>query len=161
MDNLEDMKALWVDLNNRITALEEENRRMARDLSQSRRQNAQERLVKKYKMFIIVAFIMIFYTLFFIGFNNMVVEKYRLITMIYWILFFAFEAGVDFYLMQKVKGIDIYNSPVSRIAKQARENWRLHKIAIMVGLPLAIGAVILFGLLLNADRFVIYGMIAG
>ena len=161
MENLEDMKSLWIDLNRRVETLEEENRRMAQDAMTSKFKTAQEKLVRKYRMFMGIGIIMIFYIFLIVTFNPMVVEKYRIPTMIYWCLFFAFEAGVDCYLMQKVKEIDIYNSSISEISSQSSHYWKIHKLAIYIGLPMAVGACVLFGLLMDADKFVILGMIFG
>lgn len=161
MENLDDMKTMWLELNSKISALEEENRKLARKVVSLNYKTAREKLIRKYTAFIFVASLMILYTLAFITFNPMIVEKYKIATTIYWIIFFTFEAGIDLYLRQRVKNIDIYNSSISEIAHQAATNWKIHKLAIIIGLPLAIGAVILFALSLNADLFMIYGMIVG
>lgn len=161
MEDFDKMKDMWLELNERISSLEEANRQLARKVMNDNFKTAQEKLVHKYSLFIIISVVMIFYMLFFVLFNPFVVEKYKLATIIYWSLFFLFEAGMDTYLRYRVKKIDIYNSSVREIAYQASQNWKLHKLAIVIGVPLAIGAVILFGLLLNADRFLIYGMILG
>lgn len=161
MDELNDMKNLWRELNERISALEEDNRRLARKVMNENFKTVQEKLIRKYTFFIIIAVVMIFYMWIFVWFNPDVVEKYKVVTSVYWSVFFILEAGIDFYLRHQVKQIDIYNSSVKDIALQAAKNWRVHKIAVFCGIPVAIGAVILFGLLLNADMFVIYCMIAG
>lgn len=161
MEELKDMKAMWIELNNRITSLEEDNRRLARQVMNNDYKSAKEKLIGKYRFFIFfnLMFLMVFSV--FILANPMVNEKYRIVTFIYWMVFFLGEAATDAYLMIKVKQIDIYNSTVSEISRMAARNWKTHKIAIAIGLPVAIGAVILYGLLLNADNFVILGMVVG
>lgn len=161
MDELDNMKAIWLELNERITALEAENRRLARKVVNEKYKSAREKLIRKYNGFIIVEIIMIFYMFAFIWFNPMVVEKYRIITAVYWSVFFLFEVAIDSYLKQGVKNIDIYTSSVSEISAMAAKNWKIHKLAIIIGLPIALGACVLFALALDANEFVIYGMILG
>lgn len=161
MENLEDMKTMWLELNNRLSFLEEENRKMARQVMNEKYKTARDRLINKYRGFIIIEFILMIYISWFFYFNPLVVEKYRLLAIIYWGVFFLGEVAIDFYLMVKIKGIDIYNSSVSTIAKTAAKNWKIHKIAMCIGLPLAIGAIIIFGLALDANEFTIFGMIVG
>lgn len=161
MENLEDMKEMWIELNNRMTALEEENRRLARKVMDEKYKNITEKLVRKYRIFIALACIMIIYFYGFIFFNPLVNEKYRLLTTIYMICFFALCAAVDSYLLYKVKEIDIYGSNVREITRIAANNWKIHKIFLMVGMPLAIGAIVLMALALNANEFVSLGMVVG
>lgn len=161
MNELEDMKTLWSDLNRRVAVLEEENNRLAMKVAKNDYKSAKEKLISKYKKFIFLEGIMILWVWLFIGFNEEVVEKYRGITLIYWTLFFILEIGIDYYLMEKIKEIDIYTSSIRKISEQAARNWRIHKIAIIFGIPLAFGAIILFGLAMNANTFMIYGMIVG
>lgn len=161
MEDLEDMKTLWNNLNRRVETLEEENRRLARLVTENKIKSARERLIRKYSLFIILSVIMIFYIFIMVNFNPLVVEKYKMVTLIYWSLFFAGEAGVDLYLRENVKKIDVYSSSISEISAMAAKNWKIHKIALMIGLPVAFGAVILMGLLLDANEFTIYGMIVG
>ena len=99
-------------------------------------------------------------TLFFI-FNPLINEKYRIWALVYWDVFFAGEAIFDFYLLYQIKKIDVYTSTIKEVASQAASNWKLHKIGILAGLPLAFGAAILFALAVNANEFTILGMIFG
>lgn len=161
MDELENLKTMWQALSDRVAVLETENRNLARKVTNDKFRSARERLIRKYNAFIIVELIMIVYIFTFIWANPMMDEKYRLITAIYWLAFFLFEIAIDCYLKQGVKKIDIYNSSVREIATQAAKNWKIHKIAISISLPFAIGACILFALAINANEFIILGMITG
>lgn len=161
MEDLENIKNMWIELNGRISALEEDNKRLARKVTSEKFKNLQEKLVAKYRNFIIVEAIMIIYVVLFIFFNPLVLEKYRWITSIYWLVFFSGEILVDLYLMNRVKQMDIYLSSVRNITRQAAENWKFHKIAIAVGFPVAIGAIVLFALAMDANEFVYFGMTVG
>lgn len=161
MEDIEDMKAIWTELNNRVTLLEENNRRLARQICDSNRKTAKERLERKYLIFMSVEGAAMILMTFFIIFNPMLVEKYRIATAIYWGLFFLGEFSIDFYLYLRLREINIYEDSVSEISRQAARNWKIHKLAIIVGLPIAIGAIILFALAIDADKFAIYGMIVG
>lgn len=161
MEELEDMKTMWVELNKRLTSLEEENRRLAKKVVTDKYKNIQEKLTRKYKIFIGIALVMIIYSFCFIYVNPMINEKYRLLTTIYWMVFFAIEAGIDSYLLFKVGEIDIYGSNIRENTVIAKNNWKFHKIGVAVGLPLAFGAIVLLALSMDADPFLILGMLFG
>lgn len=161
INDMENMKAMWNDLNQRMASLEAENRLLARKVMTSGYKTARERLIRKYTAFFFLSFLMIFYAIPFIAMNPLTVEKYRVTTTVYWCVFFAIEAAMDFYLMTRVKKIDVYNSGVSEITRQASKNWKIHKIFIAIGFPLAIGAVTLMVLALGGSRYVVYGMMGG
>lgn len=161
MEELQDMKAMWSELNNRVTILEEENRRLARKVIRKNYQSYTSSLERRYKRFIFLGLIMALFVPLMIFENPECVDKYKPVTMIYWGVFFLLEASVDFYLMMRVKDIDVNNYSVSQVAKSAARIWKIHKLAIICGIPGAIGAIILFALVMNANEFVIYGMFCG
>lgn len=161
MENLDDMKALWQQLDHRIAFLEEENKRMARTVRENNYKSAQEKLRGKYLKFIILEIIMIIWVIMFVMFNPMILDKYRIALMVYWCVFFLGEVTVDTYLLLKTKEINIYENNIRETARQAAYNWKVHKISIMIGFPLAFGAVILFALALNANQFMMAGIVTG
>ena len=161
MDELGNMKAMWVELNERVSSLEEENRKLARKVIDQNFKSTQEKLVRKYMKFIIVESVMMLWTCLFFVFNPEIVEKYRVLTAIYWGGFFLLEIIFDTYLMMRVKEINVYDSNIDEITHQAAKTWKLHKIFIMIGLPIAIGAAFLFALALDANEFTIAGMVVG
>lgn len=161
MENIEDFKIIWQDLDQRLSKLENENEKLIQNIKKTNYKTTQEKLVNKYRCFIAVELIMIcFMTLYFI-FNPLVNEKYRIITLVYWDLFFTIEVIFDFYLLYQIKKLDIYTSPINEVAQKASTNWKLHKIGIVIGLPLAFIAILLFALAVNANKFTIFGMIIG
>lgn len=161
MDQFDNMKAMWAELNSRVESLEAENRNLARKIIKDKYKSAREKLIKKYYAFISIEIIMIIFMSNFFIFNPEINEKYRIISLIYWDLFFIIEIIIDGFLLYNIKKIDIYTSTIKDISRDAANNWKLHKIAIFTGLPLAFGAIILFALSLNANIFTIYGMIVG
>ena len=161
MENIEDFKIMWQDLNLRLTHVENENKRLMQNIMKAKYKNTQEKLVRKYWCFIAVEVFMICYMSFFFIFNPLINEKYRILSLVYWDLFFVIEVFFDSYLLYQMKKIDIYNSTIQDVANKAANNWKLHKIGIAIGLPLAFGAILLFALAVNANEFVIYGMIVG
>lgn len=161
MDNLENMKTMWLELNQKVKLLEEENQKLAREIKSNKYKTAKDKLLRKYSMFICIELIMLIYIYIMMLYNPLVVSQYKWPTLIYWTAFFLIEASIDFYLRNKISEIDIYNSPIKQITLQAAKNWKIHKLAIAIGIPFAIGAIILLALSLNADRFMIYGMFVG
>lgn len=161
IENIEGLKEMWKEINMRLGNLEEENKRLARRVMTSNYKSAKNRLISKYCGFIVLEGVMTVVMFLFFYFNPELNESYRLPALIYWTLFFLGEVIVDTYLMLKVRSMDIYNSSIQEISETAAANWRIHKIAIIIGLPVAIGAAILFALAADANQYVIGGMIVG
>lgn len=161
MDELENMKAMWSDLNQRISVLEVENRELARKIIKEKYSSARERLIRKYYSFMVVEAIMIIFMSLFLIYNPQINEKYRIAALISWDVFFLFEFLADSYLLYQIKNIKIFSSNINEVAKRAADNWKLHKILILIGLPLAIGVIIIFALAIDANEFTIYGMFIG
>ena len=161
LNELEDMKSMWLNLNQRVASLEEENRNLARDVIRKKHKSSLDDLKTRYRVFIIIEILMLVWVPLFILNNPFSVEKYRLAAAYYWAIFFAGEVGIDYYLYLRVKSIDVLNQSISEVTKAASQTWKIHKLAIIIGFPVAIGAVILFGLVINANEFALYGMFLG
>lgn len=161
MEDLNDMKIMWQNLNDRLVNLENENKMLMRRIMMSDYHTAQEKLEYKYIGFIVVECIMILFTSLFLILNPHVNETYRIPTLIYWDVFFLGEVIFDSFLLFKLKNIDVYTSSLKEVARKAAANWRLHKLGILFGLPVAIGAIIMFALAMNANEFTILGMLFG
>ena len=161
MEDLNDMKIIWQNLNDRLVHLENENKMLMHKVMMSDYQTAQEKLKNKYIKFIIIESVMILFITWFLLSNPQVNGKYRIVTLIYWCVFFLAEIILDLYLLKKLKDIDIYSFSLKEVAIRAASNWKLHKIGILFGFPFAIGAVFLFALAVNANEFTIYGMLFG
>lgn len=161
MENLNDIKAMWNELNSRLSLLEEENRRLINIVKSDKYKSIKENLMSRYRIFIIVALLSAIFFPIFLILNPMIVEKFRWATAIYWCVFMLICAGVDFYLFENVKRMDVYNSTVTEMTRISTQNWKIHKLWLIFGLPLAFGAVILWSFAMNADNFVILGMIVG
>lgn len=161
MENINDIKLMWQELDVRLSHLENENKRLMRKVMESNFHSAKEKLLKKYMGFMAVECIMlVFMTMFFL-FNPEVNENYRIISIVYWDIFFLIEFFFDFYLMIRLRKIDIYSSSINEIAKNASRSWKIHKLGIVLGLPLAFGAIFLLALALNTNEFTIFGMFFG
>lgn len=161
MEDINSMKEIWQEFNNRISHLEQEHKNLIKTVLCTNYRSTQEKLIRKYAGFIVVETIMIvFISLFFIN-SPEINDKYRIPALIYWDLFFIIEVLIDFYLMQQIKSVDIYESSINEVTKKAARNWKLHKIAIIVGLPMAFGAIIILALALNANYLIILGMLVG
>ena len=161
MENLDDIKEMWLNMNERIRNLEDENKKLAERIMRVDYHSVQEKLIRKYIAFIIVEAVMIVFTTLFFIYNPYINEQYRMITLVYWNLFFLMEVMFDGYLMLQIRKIDVCSATLREVAARAASNWRLHKIGIIIGLPFAFGAILLLALAINADEFVIYGMITG
>ena len=161
MNSIEDMMVMWKEMDSKLTSLVEENRRLADEIKKNKIRSGQEKLIRKYRAFIILEAVCIPLMVLLLGFNPLVVDDYRWAALIYFVCFFLFEIFVDGYLLYKLNCIDIYNDAIIDISKQARANWKLHKIAVLIGIPIAIGAVVLFCLAMGGDTSIMWGILVG
>ena len=161
MNNIEDMMLMWKEMDSKLNSLVEENRRLAGEIKKNKLRSSQERLIRKYRGFIIMEAVCIPLMFFVLGVNPLVIDKYRWPALIYFVCFFLLEICIDGYLLYKLSSLDIYNDSIREISHQARTNWRIHKIAVLIGIPIAIGAVVLFCLALGGDVAMLWGVFVG
>lgn len=161
MEEMDEIKLIWKELDQRLSYLEEENSRLAQTVMKVNYRSATEKLSRKYIGCIFLESIMIIFMNMFFIFNPEINDKFRIPALIYWDIFFLIELSFDLFLLLKIKSINIYNSPINEVANIAAKNWKIHKVCVIIGLPLAFGAIFLFALALNANEFVILGMIVG
>ena len=161
IDNIDDMVVMWKEMDTKLSSLMEENRRLADEIKKNKLQSNQEKLGLKYRRFIIMEAVCIPLMILLLGFNPEVVERFRWPALIYFIGFFLLEIAIDSYLLYRLNCIDIYNDSITEISRQARSNWKIHKIAILIGIPIAIGAVELFCLALGSDSATLWGVFVG
>lgn len=161
MKNIDDMMIIWKDMDSKLTVLVEENRRLADEIHKNKIRSSQEKLMRKYRAFIIAEAVCIPLVFLGLAVNPLVADQYRWPALIYFICFFLLEIGVDSYLLYKLSNIDIYNDSITEISRRAKANWKTHKIAVLIGIPLAIGAVSLFCLALGGNMSLLWGVLIG
>lgn len=161
MNNIDDMMAMWKEMDSKLNSIVEENQRLADEIKKNNLRSSQEKLMRKYRAFIIMEAVCIPLMYFLLAVNPFVINQYRWPTLIYFICFFILEICIDGYLLYKLNNIDIYNDSIVEISRQARANWKIHKIAILVGIPIAIGAVIMFCLAMGGNMSMLWGVFVG
>ena len=161
MNNIDDMMTMWKEMDNKLSSLVEENQRLANEIKKNKVRSNQEKLIRKYRAFIIMEAVCIPMIFLILGLNPEVVEKYRWPALISFVCFFLMEICIDGYLLYKLNSIDIYNESIIEISQQARRNWKLHKIAVLIGIPIAIGVVLLFCLALGGNTATLWGVFVG
>lgn len=161
MNNIDEMMVMWREMDSKLSSLVEENRRLADEVKKSKLRSSQEQLMRKYRAFIIMEAVCIPLMFFLLLANPLVIDQYRWITLIYFVCFFLLEIFIDSYLLFRLSKIDIYNDSIIEISRQARANWRTHKIAVLIGIPVAIGAVVLFCLAMGGNMSILWGVFVG
>ena len=161
MKNIDDMIVMWKEMDSKLTSLVEENRRLADEIKKNKLRSSQERLMRKYRAFIILEAVCIPLMFFILVVNPLVVNQYRWPALIYFVCFFLLEICIDGYLLYKLNSIDIYNDSIVDISRQARANWKIHKIAVLIGIPIAIGAVVLIWLAMGGNTPMLWGIFVG
>lgn len=161
MNNIDEMMVIWKEMDCKLSSLVQENRRLADEIQKNKLKSSQEKLMRKYRTFIIMEAVCIPLMFLILGVNPIVVNQFRWPALIYFICFFLLEIGIDGYLLYKLNSIDIYSDTIIDISCKARANWKVHKIAVMVGIPVAIGAVVLFCLAMDFNTSMLLGICIG
>ena len=161
MNNIDDMMTIWKEMDSKLTFLVDENKKLVDKIKKDKLKSKQEKLIAKYRGFIVMEGIGIPLILLAVGLNPLIIEKYRWPTLIYFICFFLLEICIDAFLLYKLNRIDIYNDSITNISRQAKTNWKTHKIAVLIGIPIAVGAVALISLAVGANKAFLYGIFVG
>lgn len=161
MNKIDDMIAMWKEMDSKLSSLVEENRKLAEEIKKNKLRGSQEKLMRKYRAFIIMEALCIPLICFFLGVNPLIVDQYRWPALIYFVCFFTFEICIDGFLLYKVNKIDIYNDSIIEISRQAKTNWKIHKIAVLIGIPIALGAVVMICLAMDGDIAMLWGVFVG
>lgn len=126
-----------------------------------RRKDSLERLAARYKRFIIIECIAA------IGicpFYYRMSELFPKITpglCFILLAYFALCALIDTLLYNAIRNIDCSRMTVEEVIKQSMLCRKRHLQSIMLLLPLAFGLIFYIALCFDADRFALYGVIAG
>lgn len=155
------MMVMWKEMDSKLSSLVEENKKLATEIKKNKLRGTREKLMRKYRAFIIMEAVCIPLMCFLLGANPFVVNQYRWAALIYFVAFFLMEICIDGYLLYKLSKIDIYNDSIVDISMQAKANWKMHKIAVLIGIPVAIGAVVLFCLAMDCNAAMMWGVFVG
>ena len=126
MEDINDFKMLWQEMNIRLSNLEDENRKLMHKVKQTNFRSTQEKLVRKYLGFIVIEFLMIVYMSLFFLFNPFIVEKYKIPSLIYWLVFFLIELIIDLYLKNKAIGKWFIYLQISHILAKRQQKHNYH-----------------------------------
>ena len=161
MENIDEIIQMWNSLDSRLDNIENETKQLASRVAKIRQRTARQRLETRYLKFIVIAAAMIPLSVTFVCINPMIATHYRLPLAVCWGLFFLAKLLVDFYLLRRLRSINIYTDTVSTTAAKALSVWRIHKIAVACGLPAALLIAGFLAVALGADRYMLYAMCAG
>lgn len=159
--DLEDMAAMWRQLDEKINKMAEENKRLVMEVKNNKYKTTLDNLIARYRVFMILELIFTILFPVMICVNPLVIHEYRLPVMIYFGIFFLLCGTTDYYLMDRLQSIDIYNYSTERITGILKRNKKIHLIFVAVGIPIAIGAMILFAIALGSDDNILYGICIG
>lgn len=164
INDLDQLKEMWSDLNRRVERLENQTLEEGRKVASGKITTAREDLATRYKRFMIIGFVMgIFFPLFLImsptdffpdGFMKYVASA----------LFFSYfitAAIMDSYLYNEVRSMDLAMMTVSQVIHKARTLKRRHHIFMIILIPFAVITLAVFAIPLLDDPFIIAGMITG
>lgn len=137
--NLDDMKSAWQNADKRISDLEKQTRRMAQDISTTRRATALSALTARYTRFAWISLVMAPVWLTMAVSNRFFGDPTSdLLLGISGALYFCLASTFDFILAARTQRINLYDSTVESVFRQALGCRRFHLRCMMVLIPLAI-----------------------
>lgn len=164
INDLDQLKEMWSDLNRRVERLENQTLEEGRKVASGKITTAREDLATRYKRFMIIGFVMgIFFPLFLImsptDFFPDGTMKYVASALFF--SYFITAAVMDSYLYNEVRSMDLAMMTVSQVIHKARTLKRRHHIFMIILIPFAVITLAVFAIPLLDDPFIIAGMITG
>lgn len=164
INDLDQLKEMWSDLNRRVERLENQTLEEGRKVASGKITTAREDLATRYKRFMIIGFVMgVFFPLFLImsptDFFPDGTMKYVASALFF--SYFITAAVVDSYLYNEVRSMDLAMMTVSQVIHKARTLKRRHHIFMIILIPFAVITLAVFAIPLLDDPFIIAGMITG
>jgi len=164
INDLDQLKEMWSDLNRRVERLENQTLEEGRKVASGKITTAREDLATRYKRFMIIGFVMgVFFPLFLImsptDFFPDGTMKYVASALFF--SYFITAAVMDSYLYNEVRSMDLAMMTVSQVIHKARTLKRRHHIFMIILIPFAVITLAVFAIPLLDDPFIIAGMITG
>lgn len=164
INDLDQLKEMWSDLNRRVERLENQTLEEGRKVASGKITTAREDLATRYKRFMIIGFVMgVFFPLFLImsptDFFPDGTIKYVASALFF--SYFITAAVMDSYLYNEVRSMDLAMMTVSQVIHKARTLKRRHHIFMIILIPFAVITLAVFAIPLLDDPFIIAGMITG
>lgn len=164
INDLDQLKEMWSDLNRRVERLENQTLEEGRKVASGKITTAREDLATRYKRFMIIGFVMgVFFPLFLImsptDFFPDGTVKYVASALFF--SYFITAAVMDSYLYNEVRSMDLAMMTVSQVIHKARTLKRRHHIFMIILIPFAVITLAVFAIPLFDDPFIIAGMITG
>ncbi len=164
INDLDQLKEMWSDLNRRVERLENQTLEEGRKVASGKITTAREDLATRYKRFMIIGFVMgIFFPLFLImsptDFFPDGTMKYVASALFF--SYFITAAVMDSFLYNEVRSMDLAMMTVSQVIHKARTLKRRHHIFMIILIPFAVITLAVFAIPLLDDPFIIAGMITG
>lgn len=164
INDLDQLKEMWSDLNRRVERLENQTIEEGRKVASGKITTAREDLATRYKRFMIIGFVMgVFFPLFLImsptDFFPDGTMKYVASALFF--SYFITAAVMDSYLYNEVRSMDLAMMTVSQVIHKARTLKRRHHIFMIILIPFAVITLAVFAIPLLDDPFIIAGMITG
>ena len=164
INDLDQLKEMWSDLNRRVERLENQTIEEGRKVTSGKITTPREDLATRYKRFMIIGFVMgVFFPLFLkmspTDFFPDGTMKYVASALFF--SYFITAAVMDSYLYNEVRSMDLAMMTVSQVIHKVRTLKRRRHIFMIILIPFAVITLAVFAIPLLDDPFIIAGMITG
>lgn len=161
MEELEQLKSRWKELNRRVEVLEKENRDKARIIIDMRCKTSRDRLLSYYRRFIAMALLcVVMFPLLFLR-SGVLNDGWALPTVIYFDIYFIICACMDLWLYHKVSALDVYRDSLSTISRNAMSVRKRHQLFVLILIPMAIVGILLLVLGIGESEAILPGLVLG
>ena len=164
IDDLDQLKKMWGDLNRRVERLENQTLEVGRKVTSGKITTACEDLASRYKRFMIIGFLMgVTFPIFQILSPTTIFldGTMKYVSAALFFLYFITAAVMDSYLYNEVKSIDLAMMTVNQVIDKARTLKRRHHMFMIILIPFAVVTLTVFAIPLLDEPVMMAGMIAG
>lgn len=161
MENIDEIKRTWQNMNERISRLEAENRKQNMEMIRSRSRTSRDRLLSYYKRFMAMGVLGIIIFILFFTRSEILEPRYTFPVVTYFVVYFCICILMDLWLYRRMSGINLYRDTLAEVARKTLYARRWHQKFVIILVPLALLGVFLLIFCMIDNQELLYGLILG
>ena len=155
----QELRSAWLDTQTRLNQIEKKMDSAQNGFDYKRRTSL-DNLAARYKRFAFIGVAMALCSIVWFK-NHIIPNPYNTIIPSILIPYFLLAASMDYYLMLKIKSIDIVNMPVSTVCRLAAKYKKLHHIFMPILIVICCAILTLFTIAVIDNKAMVAGIITG
>lgn len=163
INDLEEIKSMWKDVNRRLENLERQTVEESRRMDTRKIRTAKEDLARNYKRFMYIGAVFgVMFPVFLITADHLYPSgTWKFISAGLFMIYFLTVAIMDGYLYNEVMGINLAEMTVKRVIERAKALKHRHHVFMMILIPMALVTIGVFCSQFLNDTFMMAGVCLG